>query len=196
MFAKRTSHCFGLPALPYARSYITFLIIPTSSAMYILYVPFTQPQDTHSNLSSQHQQQCETPKVVNTTVIFTGTPSRNVPKTVGGQWQAVTPTGSKRITTTTYHPTQQSVMYYTSNASAIYSDNLSRNLTPIEPATCHVSYFHCIHNLTRYYTHIDSTCRHLLHSHPISNLFRYYPLTESAICYVLYFYCISNPSPF
>ena len=44
-----------------------------------------------TNLSSQRQKQGETPTAVDTATVVTGTPSRNVPKTTGGQWQAVKP---------------------------------------------------------------------------------------------------------
>ena len=43
------------------------------------------------NLSSQRQNQGATPMAVDTTAIVTGAPSRNVPKTIEGQWQAVKP---------------------------------------------------------------------------------------------------------
>ena len=43
------------------------------------------------NLSSQRQNQGATPMAVDTTAIVTGAPSRNAPKTIEGQWQAVKP---------------------------------------------------------------------------------------------------------
>ena len=57
---------------------------------------------------------------VDTTTIVTGAPSRNVPKTIGGQWQAVKPPWGRHWDT---EPDNLSV--------TAYLNNKSRTLNPI-----------------------------------------------------------------
>ena len=64
------------------------------------------------HLSSQRQHQGATPMAVDTTAIVTGAPSRNVPKTIEGQWQAVKPPWGRHRDT---EPDNLSVTVYLNN---------------------------------------------------------------------------------
>jgi hypothetical protein len=111
------------------------------------------PRATHLTYLHSANNKGETPTAVDTTEIVAGATSRNVPKTIGGQWQAVKPPWGRLLGTV---PDNH-------RATAYFSNSKLQQLQPtyliILPQPCHISNIvqllaHGIHNLSLHMNYV------------------------------------------